>query len=207
MRCLPRGSLLIAVLVLPAAVPAAAELCSIDARPAATLLLPYFEVDLDDPNGVTTLFSINNAKGSPALAHVVFWTDWSYPTLSFDVYLTGYDVLSVNVRDVFLGKVPLTADALSDPGQGGQGTRSPCGGQAQNRHWDDADAQAAGEQGFPFCEQILPTYSDPILVGEALERVILSHTGRTVPALDSCVGSEKHDDVARGYVSIDSVSE
>ena len=36
--------------------------CTIDAVPAATLLLPYFEVDIDNPGGVDTFFSINNAS-------------------------------------------------------------------------------------------------------------------------------------------------
>ena len=46
---------------------ASAELCTIDAVPAATLLLPYFEVDLEaNPGkGVDTLFSINNASATP----------------------------------------------------------------------------------------------------------------------------------------------
>ena len=34
-----------------------AELCTVDAVPAATLLLPYFEVSLDDSSDVNTLFS------------------------------------------------------------------------------------------------------------------------------------------------------
>lgn len=37
-----------------------AMLGTIDNTPAATLLLPYFEVDLGNPNGITTLFAINN---------------------------------------------------------------------------------------------------------------------------------------------------
>ena len=40
---------------------ALAVIGTIDQVPAATLLLPYFEVNLADPNGITTLFSINNA--------------------------------------------------------------------------------------------------------------------------------------------------
>ena len=83
-----------------------AELCTIDAVPAATLLVPYFEVNLDDANGVTTLFSINNASAAPTIAHVIFWTDWSFPTVDFDIFLTGYDVVGVNVRDVFNGNIP-----------------------------------------------------------------------------------------------------
>src|SRR5687767_3734241 len=73
-------------------VPAHARIGTIDQVPAATLLLPYFEVDLDNPTGVTTLLSINNASATAILAHVVLWTDLSVPTLAFDVYLTGFDV-------------------------------------------------------------------------------------------------------------------
>ena len=69
-----------------------AELCTVDAVPAATLLLPYFEVNLADSNDVNTVFSINDASAPPALAHVSVWTDWSQPVLDFDVFFTGYDV-------------------------------------------------------------------------------------------------------------------
>src|SRR6476659_2952750 len=112
-----RRILAAALLLLPlVALPAAAEICTIDDVPAATLLLPYFEVDLNSQNGVQTLFSINNASASAAVAHVTVWTDWSIPTLDFDVYLTGCDVQTINVRDLFNGFVPITADAGADPG-------------------------------------------------------------------------------------------
>ena len=91
--------------------PANAEICTIDDVPAATLLLPYFEVDLNSTSGISTLFSINNASASAAVAHVTLWTDQSIPTLDFDVYLTGYDVQTINVRDLFSGILPRTADA------------------------------------------------------------------------------------------------
>ena len=44
---------------------AVATICTIDEVPAATLLLPYFQLDLSNPNGLTTLFSINNASANP----------------------------------------------------------------------------------------------------------------------------------------------
>src|SRR5215210_4108614 len=71
---------------------------TIDAVPAATLLLPYFEVDLTNANGVDTLFSINNASATAILAHVTIWSDQSVPVLDFDVYLTGYDVQTISLR-------------------------------------------------------------------------------------------------------------
>jgi hypothetical protein len=185
-----------------------AALCTVDAVPAATLLVPYFEVDLDDVGGVTTLFSINNASAAPALAHVIFWTDWSYPTIDFDVYLIGYDVVSVNVADVFAGIIPVTADPQSDPGQFSVntycGTKSPCGGEVGpvgsfNPHWDD--------RSFPFCDQIFPGFNNPVIVGTALSRLTDGHTGNVVPSLGACVGFDHGDNVARGYITIDNVSE
>src|SRR6185436_3213106 len=94
---------------------------TIDDVPAATLLLPYFEVDLDDPFGVTTLFSINNASSTAQLAHVTVWTDWSIPVLDFDVYLTGYDIQNFNLRDILVeGLLPQTGPgttaAANEPG-------------------------------------------------------------------------------------------
>ncbi len=96
--------------------PATAVIGTIDAVPAATLLLPYFEVDLTSDQGVTTLFSINNASQSAAVAHVVVWSNTSVPIIDFDVYLTGYDVQTINMRDIVkYGVLPRTADRPADP--------------------------------------------------------------------------------------------
>ena len=108
------------VCLLLAAGRAGAEIGTIDDVPAATLLLPYFECELDAnlvpaTGGVTTLFSINNASATAVLAHVTLWTDESIPTLDFDVYLTGYDVQTINVCDIFNGNLPVTASAGQDP--------------------------------------------------------------------------------------------
>jgi len=81
---------------------AGAVICTVDAVPAATVLLPYFEVDLDDPNGLTTLFSLNNASAVEEIAHVVVWSDLSVPVLDFDLDLTGYDVQTINLRDILI---------------------------------------------------------------------------------------------------------
>src|ERR1700719_2720992 len=101
---------------------AAAVICTIDAVPAATLLLPYFEVDLSNPNGLTTLFSINNASATAVLAHVVIRSDLSVEVLDFNVYLTGYDVQTINLRDIIVnGNLPQTASA----GRGPRGKSRP----------------------------------------------------------------------------------
>ncbi len=85
-----------------------AGICQIGAGLASTLLYPYFEVDLADPNGVTTLISVNNGMSAPVLTRLVVWTDWGVPTLAFDIWLDGFDVQPINIRHLFDGIVPVT---------------------------------------------------------------------------------------------------
>ncbi len=102
---------------------ASAEMCTIDPVPAATLLLPYFEVDLGPSCTISTLFAVGNASATPTIAHVTVWSDFSVPVLDFNIALTGYDVQTVNLRDVLLdGNLPLTGSlagqqnpVISDP--------------------------------------------------------------------------------------------
>ncbi len=86
--------------------------CDIGVAPAATLLLPYFDVDYandDSTTAVNTVFTITNTSRMPAIAHVVVWTDWSFPVLDFNIFLTGYDVQGVNLWDVLnRGVIPHT---------------------------------------------------------------------------------------------------
>ena len=170
-----------------------ADLCTIDAVPAATLLLPYFEVDYTNPDGVTTLFSLNNASATAALAHVTLWTNWSYPTIDFDIYLTGYDVVTVNMRDMFFeGNLPITADDGSDPTD----TISPQGPVSQ-------------DISFANCQNFFPFYVNPLVRGNALERLQDGHTGDPLgfaPFNGRCVGADLGDSIARGYVTFDSSS-
>ena len=77
--------------------------------PAATLLLPNFQVDLVTPNGEDTIFSIVNASPEPQLAHVIVWSDLSVHVLDFDVYLTGYGLYRLDLRTLLLtGATPPT---------------------------------------------------------------------------------------------------
>lgn len=84
--------------------------CVIGPGVGATLLIPYFELDLAHPFNVTTLISVNNAYSFPKLCRVVLWTDWGVPTLAFDIYLTGFDVQTMNIRDLFNGVIPSTGE-------------------------------------------------------------------------------------------------
>ncbi|HEV8657641.1 MAG TPA: hypothetical protein VGS96_03350 [Thermoanaerobaculia bacterium] len=75
--------------------------CDIGTYPAATLLLPYFEVELARQTQ-STIFSITNVSPAPQIARVTIWTDWAFPVISFNLFLTGYDVQPINLYDVFL---------------------------------------------------------------------------------------------------------
>jgi hypothetical protein len=176
-------------------VPARAVIGTIDQVPAATLLLPYFEVDLDNPNGVQTLFSINNASATAILAHVTIWSDLSVPTLIFNVYLTGYDVQTINMRDIFVtGQLPQTASSGQDP----KDTISPHGPFSQDINFASCNGflplktlqQISAEQGFDYIQHLQQ-----------------AHTGKASAVLgNKCAGQDIGDRVARGYVTVDTVN-
>jgi len=90
--------------------------CDISTAPAATLLLPYFEVNFAGSRATArnTLFTVTNTSYLPQIAHVVIWTDWSFPALDFNIFLTGYDVQSISMYDVLNGLI-----APTGPGVGG----------------------------------------------------------------------------------------
>ena len=165
---------------------AAAKTCTLDVVPAATLLLPYFEVDLQNPAGRTTLISVANAGVYAALAHVVLWTDMGVPTLAFDVYLTGYDLETINLRDVFAGRLPQTASAAQDPAD----TISPRG---------------------PISQDITHHSCDGVLPPAALSDAFVDHLRRLHQGLGSpllggnCAAQLLGDGLARGYATVDVV--
>ncbi|MEA2693768.1 MAG: hypothetical protein QOJ16_3155, partial [Acidobacteriota bacterium] len=165
---------------------ASAVICTVDDVPGATLLLPYFEVDLGNTNGVTTLFSINNASATAVLAHVVVWSDLSVPVLDFNVYLTGYDVQSINMRDILAGNLPQTASAGQDPTD----TISPKG-------------QFSQDINFASCSGQLPTGALPASFVTHLQT---SLTGQFSSLLGGCAGLAYGDNIARGYVTVDTVN-
>jgi hypothetical protein len=164
----------------------AGDVCSIDQRPAATLLLPYFEVDPANPAGMTTLFSVNNASAMAVLANVVVWTDLGVPSVSFQIYLTGYDVQTVNLRDIFInGVLPGTAPAGQDPND----TISPKGTYSQ-------------DLGFASCTGVLPYQPMPAYFTAHLRA---AHSGQFSALLNGCAGQKLQDGRLRGYITVDTV--
>jgi hypothetical protein len=157
-------------------------------EPAATLLLPYFEVDLNNSNGMTTLFSVNNSSPQAVLAHVTVWSDLSVAVLGFNIYLTGYDVQALNLRDILVnGFLPRTASTGQDPAD----TISPHGPLSQDIN-------------FASCTGFLPA---PTMSAAFIQHLQLSLTGKSSPILGNlCAGRAFGDNIARGYVTVDTVS-
>lgn len=163
-------------------------------EPAATLLIPYFEAQVPKkiggkPSGITTLVTIGNASASAGLVHVTVWSDLSVPVLGFDVYLTGYDLVTFDMQDVLNGKLPFTADAGQDP----QDTTSPHGPESQDINFPGA----TGPCGANSVDTPLDT--------PTIEHVRAALTGKFSPVLNGCAGLFYPDKkpIARGYITVD----
>jgi hypothetical protein len=170
---------------------AIAAIGTVDDVPAATLLLPYFEVDLDNAAGLTTLFSINNASAAPALVHVVVWTDLSIHILDFNVYLSGYDVFTQNLRDLLIaGTSPQTQD----------------GPLQANNPYSPKGIFSLPNVTYPSCN--LP-YGQPLLNASYLAHVQAALTGQASNIFGAplCMGADHGDNIARGYITMDNVND
>ena len=116
--------LLVVMALVAVASSAMAVTCTIDQRPAATLLVPYFQVHLNadgsvDTSGTRTdtLITVVNASSAATLAHVVIWNRRSVPLLDFNIALTGYDIVGWSMEDVLTGTIPSTPDNGSFAGK------------------------------------------------------------------------------------------
>jgi hypothetical protein len=160
--------------------------CDIALLPAATLLLPYFEVDLDDPLGETTLFTVTNVSPGDQIARVTLWTDYAYPVITFNVYLTGYDVQAINLYDLLARGVIASSD--------GTGTRVTARG-------DDSTRNAGID--LSACRNLRGTL-DPVQI----TRMRHAFTLGSVPAFgyrSACNTVGNVHDNATGYATIDVV--
>lgn len=187
MKTLTTIALLLVALALPPS-PARAVLHTIDDVPAATLLLPYFEVDPNgtSASGVTTIFTVSNANAAAVLTHVVLWTDYGIPLFSFDLYLTGYDTETIDLQQVFAGNLPRTGSAGQDP----EDAVSPQGPLSQDVN-------------YASCSGILPF--DP-LPADLVAALRAEFSGRPSERLGGkCAGRDVGDGLLRGYVTVDTV--
>ncbi len=170
-----------AVLAVP---PAPGLLCTDDPVPAATILVPHFMVDLDScGSGASTVVRIVNTVAASTLVHVTFWTDWSEPTIDYDIYLTGFDHQTIDLGDAFCnGNLQITGPTVSP-------------------HGELSDLPATP----PDCENILPFGPNPVLFGALLDRIRNGHTGQHDDSFGGCAAFDHGDNVARGYLTIDVV--
>jgi hypothetical protein len=183
LRAIAAGAVL---LVLP--VTAHAVVQTVDHVPAATLLLPYFEVDPTgtDARGVTTLLSITDASATAILVHVTVWTDASVPVTGFNVYFTGFDTITMDLQQVLAGTLPTTASDGQDP----MDAISPQGDFSQDIN-------------FASCTEQLPP--GPV-DADTVARWQAQLTGKPAAASGLCSGFDHGDGILRGYVTLDVVN-
>jgi len=157
--------------------------CDITVSPAATLLLPYFEVDAAKPvsDAANTLFTIVNTSRAPQIARVTIWTDYGYPAFWFNVFLTGYDAQPISMYDVVArGVLPVTTSSAP------HGARSI----ATNAKLVSLDA----------CAELGGALSDTML---STLRAALT-TGTNASSSECAIGSPHVN--AIGYVTVDVVN-
>lgn len=159
--------------------------CDIGNAPAATLLLPYFEVDLSSQTGPTTVFTITNVSQLPQIAHVTLWTDWSFPVLDFNIFLTGYDVQAINLYDIIeRGQIaPPSGTTIDTP----EGDRS------------------APNDSNPVHFGLFETHCANLAVNIPAGLLSDVQNALTIGRYGSCTtaGDNYGDGIARGYVTID----
>lgn len=169
--------------------PAKAAIGTVDVVPAATILVPYFETDLNNGNGPQTSVTLTNTSATAILANVVLWTDLGVPTFSFNIYQPGYTSTVIDLRLLFKGVVPITASDGQDPAD----TISPQGPWSQDIN-------------FPGCSSVLP-YATP-LPAATLTALRNAHTGQSSTTFGgSCGASAYGDGIARGYITIDTINQ
>lgn len=182
----------------------------------ATLLGPYFEVDLSNPTGMNTIFTVNNMGATmvtvsgnftftnpsgptAVLGHVVIWSDLGVPVFNFNIYLTGYDVERIDMRKVLNGLLPQTASAGQDPSD----ILSPKGPLSQDINF----ASCNKPQNYVAPLNSFPVFLPGPLSLAQINNLQTSLTGQaSVGASGKCAGANHNDNIARGYMTIDTVN-
>jgi hypothetical protein len=102
---------------------ATAITCTVDQRPAATLLVPYFQVSIEPATGAIvssgalardTIVTIVNASAAPMVAHVNVYNRFSEIKLDFNVALSGFDVQAMRMSDIISVFLPNTFNSDGD---------------------------------------------------------------------------------------------
>ena len=104
-------TVLVALALIAATGTGYAVTCSQDNVPAATLLVPYFQVSGSAASGtipaggVDTTVAITNVSSWGVIAHVTVWNKQSAAVLDFNVPMTGFDVAFFSMRGVLNGNL------------------------------------------------------------------------------------------------------
>ncbi len=163
---------------------------TMDTVPAATLLYPYFEVDLNSPTGKNTLIGLTNTSASAGLTRVTLWSNTGVPVYGFNIYLTGYDAISFSMRDVINGTLPVTASAGQDPAN----LFSPKGPISQDINYASCGGQ------MPYTAPVNASFVADL-------KSMLTGGSSTQAFPGQCVATNLGDNVARGYLTIDDVNQ
>ena len=145
-----------------------AAIGSLDAVPAATLLIPYFEVDLANADGANTVISVQNTDTDSQLTNVVIWSDVGIPVSSFNLRLSGNGMYVMNLRNIISPAAGVTADPE-----------------------------------LTTCNIALPPSAGSSGSTQDLQSAL---TGQARALDGKCFGMNHNDQVARGYITIDTVS-
>lgn len=156
---------------------------------SATLLFPWFEVDVSAVSGTTTVISFLNLEAVATLVNVTLWTEYGLPTINFPVYLTGYDQITWSLFDLFVhGQRPMTASDGQDP-------------------TDRISRQGPYSQDINYasCMSFLPP---PRLSSGQLGDLIAAHTGGPSSYFGGACGSPtRGDSIVRGWITVDTVNQ
>lgn len=190
--------------------------CDIGVFPAATLLLPVFNVDIVSAAGVgeTTLFTITNVSSVPQIAHVTVWTDWSFPVLDFNIFLTGYDVQSINLYDVLVRNLVApggpgtssTNTTISPRGPQSQVPGAAPGANTSNPNIPDSVITGTGS-GTCSGTQLPGTLPEELMGPVRLALTTGQYFIPGAPAGVGCTSAQRvggnHPGIAIGYITID----
>lgn len=167
---------------------AQAALCTPDSVPAATLLMPYFELCENCPFAERdTRIAVFNLGAAPRLARVTLWTNAAVPVFDFDLYLQGFAQQEFSL-DALLrqGTLPVSGRGVSEPG-----------------------LQAEPEVDFPGCNAgSSPAGGAPVYAPlDAAARTALSAALRGLPDAGTGLCSAVDEEPANitGYLTVDAV--
>ena len=157
--------------------------CDVGNYAAATLLLPYFEVEYQaqSSKAVNTVFTVINTSKLPQIVRVTVWTDLAFPALWFNMFMSGFDVQTVSMFELIArGNVPVTYSGLTPGVASAENSANP------NLLEDNGCDRSGGTM--------------PIAIMERLQRIL------TTGQRDSeCRVGLQHKN-ASGYVTIDVVN-